>query len=172
PATLVVHANEVLSTDRLYDDLYAGQPPPTAASSIQNAVSRLRRALGSELIETRAPGYALRLAPDDLDSLRFERLLTNAPTDAAARAEALHEALELWRGPPLADFAFEPFAQAEIARLDDLRLAALEERIEADLALGRHAMLVGELASLIADNPFRERLRRQLMLALYGAGRQ
>jgi len=171
-AILLVQANEVRSTDRIYDDLYAGQPPPTAASSIQNAVSRLRRALGSELIETRAPGYVLRLAPDDLDSLRFERLLTNAPTDANARAEALHEALELWRGPPLADFAFEPFAQAEIARLDDLRLAALEERIEADLALGRHAVLVGELASLIADHPFRERLRRQLMLALYGAGRQ
>src|SRR5262245_24251318 len=90
-AILLVRANEVLSTDRIYDDLYAGQPPPTASSSIQNAVSRLRRALGSELIETRAPGYALRLAPDDLDSLRFERLLTNAPADADARAEALHD---------------------------------------------------------------------------------
>ena len=171
-AILLVHANEALSTDRIYDDLYAGQPPPTAASSIQNAVSRLRRALGAELIETRAPGYELMLAPDDLDSLRFERLVTTAPTDAEARAEALHEALELWRGPPLAEFAFEPFAQGEIARLEELRLAALEERMDADLAVGRHAVLVGELGSLIAEHPFRERLRRQLMLALYSAGRQ
>ncbi len=171
-AILLVHANEVLSTDRIFDELYAGEPPPTAASSIQNAVSRLRRSLGSALIETRAPGYALTVPPDGLDSLRFERLLTNAPTDADARADALYEALQLWRGPPLADFAFEPFAQAEIARLEELRVAALEERIDADLALGRHAVLVGELGSLIAEHPFRERLRRQLMLALYGAGRQ
>jgi class 3 adenylate cyclase len=171
-AILLVHANEVLSNDRIFDELYGEQPPATAASSIQNAISRLRRVLGAELIETRAPGYALTVSPDDLDSLRFERLLTSAPVEVEARSETLHEALELWRGPPLADFAFEPFAQAEIARLEELRLAALEERIEADLALWHHGVLVGELAALIAEHPFRERLRRQLMLALYGAGRQ
>ena len=171
-AILLVQAGEVVSTDRIFDLLYGESPPPTAASSLQNAVSKLRKALGADVIRTRAPGYTIELAPGTLDAARFEQLVREAPADPGNRADVLREALALWRGPPLSDFEFEPFAQSEIARLEELRLVAFEERIEVDVALGRQAVLVGELGSLIAEHPFRERLRRQLMLALYGAGRQ
>lgn len=173
-ALLLTRANEVVSTDRLIDELWGANPPGNAANALQYHVSRLRKALGrSEAIVTREPGYLVRVAPDDLDLLRFERLVEEArqsPPEGAARR--LHDALSLWRGAALADLASEPFAQAEILRLDDLRLAALELRIEADLALGRHVELVGELEVLVGEHPLREQPRAQLMLALYRSGRQ
>jgi class 3 adenylate cyclase len=169
-----------VTSDALIDALWPEQPPETAANALQVYVSGLRRALGPEasgLLETRPLGYAVNLATDALDSERFESFLAQgraalAGGDPAAAGDTLRRALSLWRGPALADFRYEPFAQAEIARLEDLRLAANEERIEADLALGRHAELVGELEGLVASHPVRERLRGQLMLALYRSGRQ
>jgi DNA-binding SARP family transcriptional activator len=176
-AILLLHANEVVSSDRLTDGVWGEQPPATAATALQVYVSRLRKLLGPELLVTQPPGYALRVDPEQLDVARFERLLARArearsrdQTDEAA--SLLRSALDLWRGPALGDLYFEPFAQAEIGRLEELRLAALEERIDADLALGRHAELIGELEALAAENPLRERLRGQLMLALYRSGRQ
>jgi YVTN family beta-propeller protein len=176
-ALLLVHANHVLSRDRLVDELWGEEPPETAVQSVQVYVSRLRKLLPPDTLLTRPPGYLLGLEPDELDLRRFERLLAEGRAALAAgnpeeAAAVLQDALALWRGPALAEFAFEPFAQAEIGRLEDLRLAAVEERIDADLALGRHADLIGELEALIAENPFRERLRGQLMLALYCSGRQ
>ena len=171
---LLTSANEVVSADRLIDELWGAQPPRAASNALQYHVSQLRKALASEnLIETREPGYLIRLEPDQLDLLRFERLLGDAqkaPPDHAARL--LGEALALWRGPALADLAREPFAQAEIRRLEELRVVALERRIDADLTLGRRAELVGELEALTRQHPYREALRSQLMLALYGSGRQ
>ncbi len=176
-ALLLVHANHVLSRDQLIDELWGDEPPETAVQSLQVYVSRLRKLLPAETLLTRPPGYQLAIEPAELDLHRFERLLSEgrdalAEGDPRRAATALHDALGLWRGPALAEFAFEPFAQAEIGRLEDLRLAAVEERIEADLALGRHADLIGELEALVAENPYRERLRGQLMLALYRSGRQ
>ena len=176
-ALLLLHANRVLSRDRLIDELWGDKPPATAVTSLQVYVSRLRKLLPAETLLTRPPGYVLEVEPDELDLRRFERLLAEghealAEGDAERAAIVLHQALELWRGPALAEFAFEPFAQAEIGRLEDLRLAAVEERIEADLVLGRHADLIGELEALIVENPHRERLRGQLILALYRSGRQ
>jgi DNA-binding SARP family transcriptional activator/streptogramin lyase len=176
-ALLLLRANEVVSTDRLIDGLWGDRPPATAAKVLQNAVSQLRRSLGDNLILTRAPGYLLRVEPDAIDARRFEALLedgrrTLAEGDAAEAAQTLREGLGMWRGPPLDKFAYEPFAAAEAARLDELRMRALEERIEADLALGRHADLVGELERFVAEHPLRERPRGQLMLALYRSGRQ
>ena len=176
-ALLLLHANEVVSSDRLIDGLWGERPPATAAKVLQNAVSQLRRSLGDNVIVTRAPGYLLQVEPDSIDARRFESLLddgrqTLAAGDAAHAAHALREGLALWRGPPLDEFAYEPFASTEIARLDELRLRALEERIEADLALGRHADLVGELERLVSEHPLRERPRGQLMLALFQSGRQ
>jgi YVTN family beta-propeller protein len=176
-ALLLVNANRVLSRDRLIDELWGEQPPDTAVQSLHVYVSRLRKLLPPDTLLTRPPGYLLEIEPDELDLRRFERLLAEgraalAAGDPERAAQLLHEALALWRGPALAEFAFEPFAQAEIGRLEDLRLAAVEERIQADLALGRHADLIGELEALIAENPHRERLRGQLMLALYRSGRQ
>jgi predicted ATPase/class 3 adenylate cyclase/DNA-binding SARP family transcriptional activator len=168
-----------VSGDALIDAIWPANPPETAAKALHVYVSGLRRALGprsSELLETRPLGYALALPPDALDRDRFERLLAEGRAARAAgdpgAGATLREALSLWHGPPLADFRYEPFAQAEIGRLEELRLAALEERIDADLALGRHAELVGELEGLISLHPVRERLRGQLMLALYRSGRQ
>jgi DNA-binding SARP family transcriptional activator len=136
---LLTSANEVVSADRLIDELWGAQPPRAASNALQYHVSQLRKALASEnVIETREPGYLIRLESDQLDLLRFERLLAdaqNAPPDDAARL--LGEALALWRGPALADLAREPFAQAEIRRLEELRLIAVERRVDADLALGR-----------------------------------
>ena len=178
-AVLVLHANETLSTDRLIEELWGEHPPATAAKTVQVHVSRLRKALasGGDLIVTREHGYRLELDPDRLDAHRFERLLAQARDELAAdrprpAAAALDEGLALWRGEPLADLAYEPFAQREVARLADLRVAALELRIDARLALGGHTEVIGELDALIAEHPFRERLRAQLMLALYRADRQ
>jgi DNA-binding SARP family transcriptional activator len=178
---LLLHVNEIVSTDRLVDALWGEQPPATAVHAVQVHVSELRRTLraagGSEPIVTRAPGYMLELAPEQLDLARFEELVEVglrklAAGDHERAGGVLHEALALWRGPALADFVQEPFAEASIGRLEELRLTALERRIEADLALGRHAALVGELESLVTANPLRERLGGQLMLALYRDGRQ
>jgi DNA-binding SARP family transcriptional activator len=183
-ALLVLHANETLSVDRLIDALWGERPPATAAKTVQVHVSRLRKALaggaGSDpaaLVATREHGYELRLDPERLDAYRFERLLAQGRSELAASrprraASALEQALSLWRGPPLADLAYESFAQRETARLEDLRAAALEELVEAKLALGRHAEVVGELERLVADHPYRERPRAQLMLALYRCDRQ
>jgi predicted ATPase/DNA-binding SARP family transcriptional activator len=176
-ALLLLGANRVVSRERLIDELRGDEPPATAVTSLQVYVSRLRKLLPSGALVTRPPGYLLEIEPDDLDLRRFERLLAQghevlAEDDAERAAIVLHQALELWRGPALAEFAHEPFAQAEIARLEDLRLGAVEERIEANLALGRHAHVIGELEALIAEHPHRERLRGQLMLAFYRSGRQ
>jgi DNA-binding SARP family transcriptional activator/ABC-type branched-subunit amino acid transport system substrate-binding protein/DNA-binding beta-propeller fold protein YncE len=179
-ALLLTHPNEVLSSDRLIDELWGAEAPPTAAKMLQNYVSGLRRALRTNgagtVIETRGSGYRLRVESGERDLDRFEELLERARvtfgTDPQKAAELLREALGLWRGPPLSEFAYEPFAQEEIARLEELRLEAIEERIEADLAVGRHAELVAELRQLVHEHPFRERLRAQLILALYRCGRQ
>ena len=177
-AILLLRANEVVSTDRLIDDLWGEHPPETAANTIQVYVSQLRKALGArDAIETRAPGYVARVQPGEVDLYRFEELaergrraLTGGRPDEAAGL--LGEALALWRGPALADLSYEPFAEAAVLRLDELRLAVLEERIDADLALGRHAELVPELEAMVRERPLRERGRAQLMLALYRAERQ
>jgi DNA-binding SARP family transcriptional activator len=172
-AILLLQANELVSTDRLIDQLWGAEPPATCAKSVQVYVSRLRKEMGNGRLATRAPGYVLRVDPSELDLARFEQLAGEARrADPQTAAGKLREALALWRGPALADLAYEPFAQVEIARLDELRLAVLEQRIDADLAVGRHAELVGELDALIARQPLRERLRGQLMLALYRSARQ
>jgi DNA-binding SARP family transcriptional activator/ABC-type transport system substrate-binding protein len=172
-AILLLHANEFVSSDRLIDELWGEDRPETAAKALQGYVSQLRKTLGPDALVTGAGGYMLKLGPGELDADRFEQLLDDArdaePRDAA---EWLREALALWRGPPLADFTYDDFAQGEIARFEERRLVALERRIEADLALGRHQELVGELASLVTQHPLRERLRAELMLALYRSGRQ
>ncbi len=177
-AILLLHANEVVSRDRLIDALWAERPPGTADRSLDHQVSRLRKTLEpSEMLVTRSGGYVLEVEPEQIDARRFERLLeegrrANAAGKPADAAEALREALALWRGDALADLAYESFARTEIERLEELRLAALEERVDADLALGRHQALVAELESLTAKHPLRERLRGQSMLALYRSGRQ
>ena len=174
-AILLLSANETVSSDRLIDELWGGQSPESARAALQVRVSQLRKALGAAgaSILTRPPGYVLRLEREQLDLYRFERLVGEADAaEPAAAAAKLREALALWRGPPLADLAYESFAQPAIRRLGELRLAALEKRIDADLALGRHADLVGELETLVEEQPLRERLRAQLMLALYRCGRQ
>ena len=176
-ALLLIHANELLSTDRLIDELWDEQPPPSAAKAIQNYVSQLRRVLGDGRLQTRGRGYALLVGPNELDVDRFrERLEAGRRAKAADEAERasslLGEALSLWRGPPLADFAYDAFAGDEIRRLEELRLGAQIEWIDAELELGRHADLIGELESLVAAHPLQERLRAQLMLALYRSGRQ
>jgi DNA-binding SARP family transcriptional activator/class 3 adenylate cyclase len=172
-ALLLIRAGEVVSTDRIVNELWGEQPPKTATASLQNFVSQLRKLLGTELVVTKQPGYMLKVAPEQLDLARFELALAEARgADAAERSRRLREALTLWRGPPLADFAFEAFAQGEIRRLEELRLEALEERIDADLELGSGTDLVGELEGLVAEHPLSERLRGQLMVALYRAGRQ
>jgi DNA-binding SARP family transcriptional activator len=172
-ALLLLHANRVIPRERLIDGLWGERPPGTAVKALQTYVSQLRQLLPPGMLVSRPPGYAIEVDPEAVDLLRFERLVADARGASPAQASSLlHEALALWRGPPLADFAEEPFARAEAGRLEDLRLAALEERIDADLALGRHAELVGELETLIAEHPHRERIRGQLMLALYRAGRQ
>ncbi len=183
-ALLLINANEVVPSERLIDALWDETPPTTAAKALQNAVSQLRRALadgaavaGEGRLATRGGGYILGVGEGELDLDVFERmtiegreaLASGAPDVAATK---LREALALWRGPALADFSYAGFAQSEIARVDDLRVVALEDRIEAELALGRHAALVAEIQALAARYPLRERLRAQLMLALYRSGRQ
>jgi DNA-binding SARP family transcriptional activator len=172
-ALLLLEGGRVVSSDRLLDALWAGDPPATATASLQNFVSQLRKTLGAEAIETRPPGYRIRLEDAALDLAHVRRLVDEArASDPPRRARLLEEALALWRGEPLAELAYEPFAQPEIARLTELRLTLLEERAETELALGRHAELVEELERLVRQHPLRERLRGQLMLALYRSGRQ
>lgn len=172
-AILLLHANEALPRDRLIDQLWDGNPPETARNALQVYVSQLRKVLGAELIETRPQGYLIRVEPDALDLERFERLATEAHgQEASAAAKTLRHALSLWRGAPLAEFDTAPFARIEIARLEELRLATVERRVEADLQLGRHMELVPELEALVRTHPMRERLRGHLMLALYRCGRQ
>lgn len=173
---LALNIGEVVPVERLADELWGEEPPKSAHHLLHVYVSSLRKELGARLV-TSSPGYFLELDPDELDSRRFERLFAEgarvlAGGDPQRASETLREALRLWRGPALADFAYQAFAQAEITRLEEFRLAALEERIAADLALGRGRELVGELEALIAQHPLRERLRAQLMLALYRSGRQ
>ena len=176
-AILLVHRGEAISSERLIEELWGERAPATAAKTLQGYVFHLRRALGDGLLHTRRAGYELELAPDQLDADVFERLAAEGRAafsdgDPGAAARCLRDALGLWRGPALADFAYESFAQAEIARLQEARLAALEDRIDADLGLGRQEQLVGELEGLVREFPLRERLRAQLMLALFRSGRQ
>src|SRR6266545_2706361 len=176
-AVLLLDANHVVSRDRLIDALWGEEPPDTARNTIQVYVSQLRKLLPEGVLETAAPGYKLVIEPEAVDLFEFMRLSEEGRTalgtgDAAGAADTLEAALALWRGAPLADFAWELFAQTEIVRLEELRLAALEDRIEADLSLGRHGQLIAELERLVAEHPLRERLRGQLMLALYRSGRQ
>ena len=170
-ALLLLSANRVLPVERLVEGVWGDEPPSSVNASLQNHLARLRRELGDRLV-TRSPGYLLRVGEGELDFDRFRRLVDEARgAEPEVAAERLAEALALWRGPPLSDLADEP-AGGVAARLEDLRLAALEERIEADLALGRHADLVPELEEVIAREPYRERPRRQLIVALYRSGRQ
>ena len=183
-AILLLRANEVVSSDRLVEELWAGAPPASAAKGLHVHVSRLRRALGAghpdpggERLVTATGGYLLRIGPDELDVQRCERLIGEGRSRLAAgrpheALAALSGAVELWRGDVLADFQYDAFAQAEIARLGELRVAVLEERIAVEMLLGREAQVLGELERLVREYPYRERLRGQLMLALYRTGRQ
>jgi DNA-binding SARP family transcriptional activator len=177
-AILLVHRGAPVSSDRIVEELYSGQPPAKAAKTLQVHVSRLRKALGDgSRLQTAAGGYRFSPEPGAVDRERFEELADRgrralADGEASLASTTLDEALSLWRGSPLADFRYADFAQAEIARLEERRLATLEDRLDADLAVGDHASLVGELRTLVGENPLRERLRAQLMLALYRSGRQ
>jgi DNA-binding SARP family transcriptional activator len=173
-ALLVLRANEPVASDELVEALWGEQPPQTAPKALHGHVSALRKLLGAERIATKPPGYALRVDPGELDADRFESLVAEArridgPED---RSRQLASALALWRGAALADFRYDEFARAEVARLEERRLSALEDRFDAELALGRHTELLAELEQLVADQPLRERPRAQQMLALYRAGRQ
>ena len=174
---LLLRPNELVPTARIVDELWGEQPPATAVKTVQVFVSQLRKALGEGVLETQPGGYLLRVPPGTLDAQRFESLLDRgrrllADGEPREAGELLREALALWRGPALADFQYEGFARNEIGRLDELRVVALEHRLEADLALGRHGEIVGELEALVRDQPLRERPRALLMLALYRSGRQ
>jgi DNA-binding SARP family transcriptional activator len=178
-AILLLHVGEVVSSDRLMDDLWGDQTPVSGTTALRVHVSQLRKALGcgDDLLVTHAPGYVLRVEPGKLDLWRFENLVEEgdralARGDPSGAVDRLNEAHALWRGPPLADFAYAPFAQAPIARLEELRLSAIELRIDAELSLGRHTGLIGELQGLVSEHPLRERLWGYLMLALYRDGRQ
>jgi DNA-binding SARP family transcriptional activator len=184
-AILLLEANRVVPIERLADDLYGDAAPASAVTQLQGHISQLRKLLDPDrgagapgsLLETREPGYLIRVAPEQIDLHRFERwseeaLRALAAGDARSAAAGFRRALALWRGPALADLADEPFAQPAVPRLEELRLAALEHRIEAELALGLHRELVGELETLVCEHPFRERPRGQLMVALYRSGRQ
>lgn len=179
-AMLLLHRNEIVSVDRLIDAVWEEQAPAGAAKNVQIHVSRLRKALeprSNSVIHTRANGYVLEVAPAEVDADRFELLVDEGRRTLAEgeleRADAtLRDALALWRGEPLADFAYASFAQSEIRRLEELRLGALEERIDADLGLGREKAITAELQGLVNQHPLRERLRGQLMLALYRSGRK
>lgn len=180
-ALLLLRANEVVSRDRLIDELWGDAPPATARDTLKVYVGRLRKVFGQngsrERLVTRGGGYVLQIDPEQLDLHRFQRLTAEgaaalADGDAPAAAVLLREALTLWRGPPLVDLADVPFARPQQARLEEMRLTALEQRIEADLALGNASAVVPELRQLTREHPYRERLQGQLMLALYRIGRQ
>ena len=176
-ALLLLHGNETLTRDVIVNELWGENPPPTAAKVLQNCVSALRKELPPDTIRTVAGAYGLALEADELDRDRFERLVAEGRAaleegDHAEALEQLRRALGLWRGAPLSDLSYEAFAQDEIKRLEELHIGAWEDRVEAELALGRHDELVPELEGLVTRHPLRERLRAQLMLALYRAGRQ
>ena len=176
-ALLCTRLGTVVPSELIVDDLWGEAPPATARHMVAVYVSKLRKCLGEDVLVTQSPGYVLLLNPEQLDTARFERLLAEgrealAVGDSDAAAARLGEALALWRGPALADFTYEPFAQAEIARLEELRLVAEEERAEAELVLGRGVELVAELETLVTAAPLRERRQALLMRALYGSGRQ
>jgi len=169
---LLLHANELVPTDRLVDDMWGDSPPKNATTSLYNGLTNIRKIVGDALV-TRAPGYVLRVERDQLDALRFEDLLAGARQQApAARAASLREALALFRGPPLLDVVYESFAAQAATRLEELRLVAREDLAEAELELGAPDALVPELEALVREHPLRERLWALLMLALYRAGRQ
>ena len=180
-ASLLLRAGEIVPEDRLLEEVWRGEPPPSGGAALRVRISQLRKALAATgsppALTTRPPGYVLEVDAGQVDALRFEQLLAEgraalADGDPAAAATTLGEALGLWRGPALAEFADDPFAAAESARLEELRIQAVEERVKAELALGRHRELAAELEGLVSEHPFRERLRGQLMLALYRSGRQ
>ena len=175
-AVLLIRRSEV-ARDVLVEAVWGERPPAGARNTLQVYVSRLRQALGREVIETTSSGYRLSLASGVVDAERFEQLFGEgrealAGGDAGGAQASLRNALALWRGPAFADLRYEAFTQAEAGRLEELRLACVEERIEAELALGRSAELVAELEALILEHPLRERLRGQLIVALYRSGRQ
>jgi predicted ATPase/DNA-binding SARP family transcriptional activator len=171
---LAIDPGQVVSSDQLVSDLWAGAPPAAPGKALHALVFRLRAAAGRDLVAAAPGGYRLALDPGEVDAVEFERLVAagQAATRPADRARALQQALRLWRGMPLADVAGAEFAAGTIMRLEELRLSATEDRIDADLALGESAHLVPELQALAAAHPRRERLRGQLMRALYAAGRQ
>jgi DNA-binding SARP family transcriptional activator len=174
-AILLLNVNRTVSSDRLIDALWEEEPPGSGATALQVLVSRLRATLGEGggHLVTEPPGYALRINRRQLDLHRFEDLVAQADQSEPSQAAAtLREALALWRGPALADFEYEAFARTAIERLEEIRLLAIERRVEVDLALGRHGELVPELEALVSEHPMRERLRGHLMLALYRSGRQ
>lgn len=176
-AVLLTHLDRVVTTDQLIDSLWGEDPPPTARKALQVHVSKLRRSLGDDFPLRTAPGgYLVQSATIDYDVMEFEQLVTSATAllraDAARASSLLCAALDMWNGPAFADLADEPAIQPEIARLTDIRLSALERRIDADLRLGRHLELVSELETLTIEHPYRERFREQHMLALYRSGRQ
>ena len=174
-AVLLLNANEVVSTDRLIDLLWGENPPDAGATALRVRVSQLRKALGKggDAIVTQAPGYVLSVGDAELYLRRFEQLVgQSVDVSAEDAAERLRRALGLWRGAALVEFAYDNFAQTAIARLEELRLSATEMRIDADLALGRHRDVIAELEVLVDEHPLREAPARQLMLALYRAGRQ
>jgi DNA-binding SARP family transcriptional activator len=176
-AILLSCPGEAVSSDRLIDRLWAERPPATAVKTLQGYVSHLRKALGADVLLTRGGGYLLAVSPDQIDAACFAAMVAEARHelvvgDPAGARELLVSALGLWRGEALADLAYEPFARSEIARLEEARLAALEDRIEADLMLGHDRDVVGELEVLVGRHPHRERLLGQLMLALYRCSRQ
>ncbi len=176
-AVLLLHRGEAVAADRLIEAVWAGRAPATAGKTLQVYVSNLRKALGDGLLVTQGRGYLLAADPDQVDSDRFEKLAARGREaleqgDPQRAQMWLEAALSLWRGPAWADFSYETFAQSEIARLEEVRMAALESRIEADLRLGQHDALVPELEALVHEHPLRERLYEQLMVALYRSGRQ
>ena len=172
-AVLLLRANEVVASEALVSLLWGEEPPRTVNAALQNAVGQLRRQLGPSLILTKPPGYVLDIDREQLDLGRFERLVGEARAlEPEPRAQRLRGALALWRGGALADLAYEPWAQGEVHRLEDLRLTVLEDLFEAELELGNHTAVADRAEQLVREQPLRERARGQLMLALYGSGRQ